>query len=139
MPKKKIKPKVGDVVQIPLPDGTYAYGRIFKETALAVYKQRSKKPNTPPASEDYQFVVGFNGGAVENGDWPVVEHRPFPDEESSWQPPKYIKDRISGKYEIYHKGQIRPATEEQCKGLESASVWNANHIIDRIMGSDKWN
>jgi hypothetical protein len=134
MPKVKIKPNVGDVVQISLPDGTYAYGRIYKETALAVYE-----PGNPPESEDYQFIVGFNGGAVESGDWPVVAHRPFPNEESSWQPPKYIRDRLNGKCEIYYKGQTRPASEEECKGLERASVWNANHIVDRIMGSDKWN
>lgn len=139
MPKRKIKPKLGDVVQIPLPDGTYAYGRVFKDTGLAIYKETSKSPNIPPKTEEYRFVVGFNGGAVETGEWPVVDHRPFADEDSAWPPPKFIKDSINGTYETYHKGQMHAATEEQCKGLEEASVWNANHIVDRIMGSNKWN
>jgi hypothetical protein len=139
MPRKKIKPKLGDVIQIPLPNGMYAYGCIFKDTGLGIYKEISGSSNTPPKAEEYRYVIGFNRGAVESGEWPIVDHRPFPDEESAWPPPTYIKDVISGKYEIYHKGQIYPSTEKRCKGLERTAVWNANHIIDRLMGSDKWN
>ncbi len=139
MPKRKVKPKLGDVVQIPLPNGLYAFGRIFNDAGLGIYKEVSEGSGTAPQSEEYRFIVGFNGGAVESGDWPIIENRPFPDEHSAWPPPSYIRDTISGKYEIYHKGQISPSTVAECKGLEETAVWNANHIVDRIMGSNKWN
>jgi len=67
--------------------------------------------------------------------------------EPSWQPmavvtdipknlqqatPRFKKDQISGQYTVYIDGVESPATKEQCIGLESAAVWSALHLQDRL-------
>ncbi len=73
-----------------------------------------------------------------SGKWEIVDSRPFSNEKDAFPPPKYIKDAISGKYSIYYMGEIRKSNQSECEGLEVAAVWNENHIIDRIIGNDKW-
>ncbi|WP_018759968.1 hypothetical protein [Paenibacillus terrigena] len=36
--KRRRRIKLGDVYAIPLPDGKFAYGRRFKDAAIAIYK-----------------------------------------------------------------------------------------------------
>jgi len=46
--------------------------------------------------------------------------------------PRFKKDQISGQYTVYIDGVESPATKEQCIGLESAAVWSALHLQDRL-------
>ena len=135
---RRIRPKPGDVFQIPLPDGRFAYGRVFRDASVGIYKQVSAAPQSPPDREEFAFIVGLYKDVLTSGRWPIIGRRPFPDEDAAWPPPKSIKDPISGRYSLYHKGEIRPASPEECAGLERAAVWDAHHVIDRIQGSDKW-
>jgi len=130
--RKKIK--VGDIYQIPLTDKKYAYGRIFKDACIAIYKELSSKPNEVPANENYQFTIGIYEDALRSGRWKIVEHRPFKSEDESWPPPMYALDKKTGKYSIYHKGEITEGTKKQCSVLEEASGWEAEQIISRILG-----
>jgi hypothetical protein len=128
------KPKLGDVVEIPLPNGKYAYGRVYKDASIAIYKKLSEEPHQPPiGSRDFLFHVGLYDDILTSGDWAVVGHDKFNSTESSWPPPYFIKDIISGGYEIYHKGDIRKASKDECKNLEEAAVWDKQHIIERII------
>jgi hypothetical protein len=136
MKKKKIQ--LGDIYQIPLPDGNYAYGRIFKDACIAIYKQLTTTPKQIPEKEEYQFIVGVYEDVLKSGKWEIVDNRPFVKSDEAWPPPMCIIDMISGKYSIYHKGEIKEATEWQCMKLEEAAVWDAHHIIDRIIGKDTW-
>jgi hypothetical protein len=70
------------------------------------------------------------------GECPIVGHDPFEPGEDDWLPPKYIFDVLSGNYDIYHKGRIRPATKEECRGLEREAVWDLPHIVDRIVNGE---
>ncbi|MDQ0975879.1 hypothetical protein QFZ31_005757 [Neobacillus niacini] len=36
--KKRKRIKIGDVYAIPLPNGKYAFGRIFKDAGIGIYK-----------------------------------------------------------------------------------------------------
>lgn len=136
MRRKKLK--LGDIYKIPLPDGTYAFGRLFKEFTLAIYKGRYKNDLEMPETEDYEFYVGVYKDLLQDGEWEIVGSRPFEDEEEAWSPPQCIMDVISGGYEIYVKGKIFPSTEEECKDLEVASAWDRHHVVDRLMGDNKW-
>ena len=138
MKKRRCKINVGDVVQIKLPTGNFAYGRVFKDASIGIYKHQSELPDQPPREDDYAFIVGFYKDALTSGIWPVIEHRPFASDDTSWPPSNYIYDRINGQISIYYRGTMRPSTEAECRGMEKAAVWEANHIIDRIMGSTKW-
>jgi len=134
MKKRKIKVKVGDVFQIPLPDGRFAYGRVYRDAAIGIYHEVSTAPNTPPiGSRNFIFNVGIYEDVLTSGQWPIVGHDKFDEGESEWPPPNCIKDPLSGKYRIYFKGEMRPATEEECKKLEEAAVWDAHHITARIL------
>lgn len=131
--------KLGDVYAIPLPNGKFAFGRTFYDASIAIYRHIGETLEDLPETEDYQFIVGIYEYVLKSGEWPIVDSRPFKNEDEKWPPPTCIIDSISGKYSIYHKGEIRTATKSECDGLEKASVWAAEHIIDRIMGDNKWN
>jgi len=136
--KKRKRIKIGDVYAIPLPNGNFAFGRIFKDAGIGIYKYIGESIEDIPKVEEYQFIVGVYEYVLKSGDWTVVENRLFKSDNEAFPPPTYIIDSISGEYSIYHKGEIRSATKSECEGLEVTAVWADNHIIDRIMGDDKW-
>lgn len=138
MTKKRRRLKLGDVYAIPLPNGKYAFGRTFNDASIAIYKHIGDTVEEIPDAEEYQFTVGVYDYVLKSGEWTLVDNRPFENEEETWPPPCCVIDQISGKYSIYHKGEMRKASKSECEGLEQAAVWEAEHIIDRIMGEDKW-
>lgn len=137
MRKKKLK--LGDIYRIPLTDGRFAYGRLFKESTLAIYKDIFNDDLTLPLTEDYVFFVGVYKDLLQDGKWEIVGNRAFVSEEDAWCPPQCIRDQIYGKYSLYHKGKLIPATQEECEGLEIAGAWDRHHVVDRIMGDTSWN
>jgi hypothetical protein len=131
------KPKVGDVVEIMLPNGGAAYGRVLRDASIAVY--RGALEGSPPiGSRDYQFVVGIYEDALR--DLPVIGNDPSVSDEDDWPPPYCVTDQITGRMSIYHHGETIPAEPEACEGLEPAAVWDLHQIVERIEssnGSDK--
>jgi hypothetical protein len=138
MRTKKQKTKLGDILAIPLPNGTYAFGRLYKEYILAIYKGRSRNINDVPDNGEYDFFVGVYADLLTDGQWLVVGNTPFDNDDDAWGPPSYIKDTLDGTFSIYDHGEIRPATEQECKGLEITAAWDRHHLIDRLMGTKKW-
>lgn len=136
--KRRKQLKIGDIYAIPLPNGKYAYGRSFKDACIAIYKHIGNTVDDIPKTENYQFTVGVYKDILQSEQWPIVENRPFKDDNDAWSPPMCTIDSISGEYFIYHKGEFRASSKSECEGLEQASVWEAEHIVDRIMGEDKW-
>lgn len=136
--KRRRRLKIGDVYAIPLPNEKYAFGKVFKDAGFGIYGHIGDSIDDLPDKEDFLFNVGVYKDVLTSGKWDVVENRPFSSEEEAFPPPKYMQDKISGEYSIYHKGEIKEATKEECVGLEVASVWDEQHIIDRIMGVNKW-
>jgi hypothetical protein len=132
--KKCKRLRLGDIYAIPLPNNTYAFGRLHKEYALAIYKEHTHDINVLPKSLEYDFYVNVYADLLKDGEWPVVGTIPFEDEHDAWPPPGFIKDPINGKFSLYEHGEIRPATHEECMGLEAAAVWDRNHVVDRLMG-----
>jgi hypothetical protein len=129
--------KVGNLYGIPLPNGKLAFGRLMRDGGIAIYKHIGIDVIDVPAGEEYQFIVGIYKTDI-NKDLIYIKNIPFENEELEWPPPSYIYDSISEKYEIYHKGEIHPSCREKCIGLEATAAWHTHHIIDRIMGDDKW-
>lgn len=126
--------KVGDVFEIPLPDGRFAYGRIYRDASIGIYREVSEKPKSPRiGSRDFLFTVGMYSDVPSINNWPKVGKDPFPTTESEWPPPMFVRDVISGSYQIYHKGTFRDADPGEASDLEEAAVWDSDHIIDRIV------
>ncbi len=131
---KRIRRKIGDVVQFALPDGRFAYGRLYDDAAVGIYDLVTEEPNRPPIGlREFKFHVGIYDDVITQGKAEVVGHDKFLKSESKWPPPSYILDSISGEYSLYHEGLITNATPEECEGLEETAVWDLHHIIDRIM------
>lgn len=132
------RPGVGDVIEVPLPDGRYAYGRVLKDASIAFYREVGDSPGRPPiGSRDFQFVVGVYDDAVAS--WLVVDRDPSVQSEDDWPPPTKVRDVITGELRIYQKGTTRPSSEEECRNLETAGVWDKQAIVDRLMGHTRDN
>ena len=91
-----------------------------------------------PEVEDYAFFVGVYRDLLQDGVWPVVGNRGFNSLEEAWSPPRCVVDAITGRGSLYYKGEITPCSYEECKDLEVVAVWDRNHLIDRLMGNEKW-
>lgn len=130
----RIRVRLGDVFQIPLPNGKYAYGRVYDDASVGIYSSITEEPLQPPiGSRTFLFIVGLYSDILESGHWKIVGHDAFAPDESPWPPPYFVRDMISGEYQIYHKGLFSPAQHGEIKGLEEAAVYDSDHIIDRIL------
>ena len=133
---RKTKVMLGDVFQISLPNGQFAYGRVYKDASVGIYRKITDEPNQPPiGSRDFWFNVGLYADVLEQRTWPIIGRDEFSDTESPWPPPKYVKDLITSEYQIYHHGELRKAVETEVVGLEETAVWDADHVIKRIMSA----
>ena len=136
MKKKRIK--IGSVYEIPLPNGLNAYGRLFKEYTLGIYRNFYKTVDELPEDEEYIFFVAVYKDLLQDGEWRVVAERKFENEDDAWPPRRCLVDSLSHVGSIYYKGEIIRCTYEECKDLEIVSVWDRQHVIDRLMGDNKW-
>lgn len=135
---KNVKAQLGDVLLIVLPDGRYAYGRLLKEGAVAFYRTITSNPDQPPiGSRDFQFVVGVYKDVVDR--LPIVGHDPSGHPEEDWPPPGVVRDPITKQAKLYHKGAMRPASEEEVRGLEPVAAWDLHYVVDRLMGKPTTN
>ena len=124
--------------EIPLPNGLNAYGRLYKECTLGIYRNFYTTVDELPEDEDYAFFVTVYKDLLQDGEWKVVSERKFKNDDDAWAPKRCTIDALSRVGSIYYKGEIIPCTYEECKDLEVAAVWDRNHVIDRLMGDDKW-
>jgi hypothetical protein len=128
--------KLGDIVAIPLPDNKFAYGMIHNDASIGIYDLISELMLIPEeiVSKPFTFFSGIFDTAITQGFWPKVGHVPFADKESSWPPPTFIQDVINpSKFRIYHKGEMREATEEEIQGLDEAVMRKPEHLIAEIL------
>ena len=125
--KKRLK--LGDIYEIPLPNGKNAYGRLFKEYTLAIYEIICSSFDELPDTEDYQFFVGVYKDLLQDGEWKIVGNRKFEKEEDAWAPPQCVIDAITKIGSIYYKGEIIPCEYEDCKDLEIVSFLCPCYII----------
>ncbi len=127
------KPQEGDVLEIPLPEGQIAYGRVLKSPLVAFYAVRTKVPLTieQALASPVAFKVWAILSAVKSGRWRIVGHAPLEDALKT-TPTFYKVDSITKALGLYHAGKTEPATVEQCADLECAAVWSAQHLEDRL-------
>jgi len=132
-PKKEVTPKPGDIVEIPLPSGGHAYGRVLSDPLMAFYALRSDEGL--PAETVLALPVAFRSwvmhSAIGSGRWPVVARAPL--EPTELESPRFFKqESISKRLSLYRRGEERPATYEECLPLERAAAWSAEHVEARL-------
>lgn len=136
MMASKTRIKIGDIVQIPLSDGRFVAGRIYKEASIGIYKRvfdrhvsMSDIEHLPTA-----FVIACFDTAIKDGTWLIIGNMPFAASEDSWAPPRYIQDIINpDRYRIYHKGKMHKASKDETNGLEKAQIYKPEQLIERIL------
>jgi len=131
--RKLVTRTIGDIVKIELGDGTHTYARVLPEAGFAIYDARTTEelPIMDTVERPILFYVAVMNRAVKEKRWPVVGHRTL--EEGLRSPPRFIQDALNKKrFEIYEQGRIRPATRQECLGLEREAVWAPEHVEERI-------
>jgi hypothetical protein len=124
--------KVGDVVQIALPNGRYAYGRVLRDASVAFYATTTEEPEQPPLGDrDFALTVGIYEGLLRK--WPKVGHDAPASPEGEWPPPYRVVDPISGENSVYERGEMRtPLPDEQVDFYERAAVYDWDALVQRL-------
>ena len=92
-PRKRIRVNVGDVFAVPLnmDELVFGYVRTYQDPDVAILpflsKGRMLREYELPTLESFMDVLTIRT-AIERGDWPRIASFPFPNEESSWAPPR---------------------------------------------------
>jgi hypothetical protein len=87
--------RLGDVIELRMPAGSFAYGRILRDACVGFYPQLSDTPDPPPThSCEYAFVVGIEDAVVALAR--VVSSLGLPSDADGWPPPMSIRDPITG-------------------------------------------
>jgi hypothetical protein len=143
---RKIRRNPGDVIAIPLGDGTFGFGRVLREPLIAFYDLRSSnllRLEEILCAPVFLTLLVMNY-PITSGSWPVIGNAPLPNELLK-EPLFFKKDPITGALTVYRDstGEEVPATREECKELECAAVWEPHHIADRLQDhfanrTNKW-
>jgi hypothetical protein len=128
------KAQPGDVCELALGDGRFAYGRVLKDASIAVYRSTTDFPAAPPIGErKFLFTVGVYDDFPGTSSAPVVGHDAFSSDDEAWPPPYKVVDPISGQLRNYHHGEIQEADDPVAASeLEKAAVWDLRHLVERI-------
>jgi hypothetical protein len=125
---------LGAVVRIPLDDTRHCYGQLLRDVDVAVFDTLTTEEMAPEEviTRPVLFRVAVSRWAVTQVRWEKVGraavrgdlYRPIP---------KFVQDALHPeRFSIYLGGEDRPASREECEGLECCAVWEPEHVEDRI-------
>lgn len=138
---KRVRRVEGSIVQIPLGAKAMAYGLVLKEPLVAFFDREFDEVDVPRPEVLLETPIAFRlmvmNHALVHGRWPIVARAHIPDHLQ--MPPPFCKqDEVTGRLSIYHEidhlapHYERDATLDECRGLETAAVWDPEHVEDRI-------
>lgn len=133
-PIKRQRRTLGDIVEIDLGQEFMAYARVLEEGLFAFYDSRARQPLAMDdiTARAVLFIVPVMAYAVTRARWKVVGNAPLDDTLQN-PPPLFWQDVLDpDSFKLYDKGKFRPATREQCMGLERLAVWDPEHVEDRL-------
>ena len=123
---RRYKRTVGDVMKIPLGDGTHVYARTLADASMAFYDSRTDQELACEQNikNSVLIIMGVREQeAMKSGRWKHIGHAPLGPDLAD-PPPQFIQDPIiPTNFRLYYKGKMCPATREECEGLERCAVW----------------
>lgn len=124
---------VGAIYEIPLGAGRRAYAWAMPEVDFAFFDldAGADVPIEELIRRPIAFRIAVHRSAWARGRWPRVG-KAEPPPELLAPVPTFIQDPIDGRLSIYLFGEIRPASREECIGLERCAVWEPEHVEDRL-------
>lgn len=130
------KVRVGDIVRVPLADGSYGYGHVLTEPLVAFVAHRDggeAKNFHELIQKPAAFRIWVSNRPMKDGSWSIVGHVE-PDAAALRPVPFFKQDALSRRVSITYDGGIEfPATADECRGLERAAVWEPEHAAERLM------
>lgn len=139
-PKAKKKYRVGSIIAVPLPEGRFAFAKVFKDFDLGVYDYVADEvaPLTEVLTHKIAFFQAAGDAPIKSGEWPVIGEQLFPDEESAWGPPRasgvipgYKIDPMM--LRIRHKDVARRATLEEAAGMDVETFSQRPELLVEIL------
>jgi len=130
----------GTILRIDVDGRSHAYARMLAHHPhVAVYDRITDADLSPEevVALPVLFVVPVFGRAYHKGRWPKVGAVPI--EQAPVEIPEYFVQDMFNPHDcqiLDHSGNARPATPEECVGLERAAVWDAEHVEDRLRDRD---
>jgi hypothetical protein len=135
MATKRQQRTIGAIVQVSLGDGTHSYAITLPDADYAFFdcKCSTDLEVKEIISRPVLFRVAVYKSAVTKGRWQKVGKVPALPPELAQPMPKFIQDALCpDRFTIYLAGKTKPATLEECEGLERCAVWEAEHVEDRL-------
>jgi hypothetical protein len=137
--RKVLRLKKGDVFRWQIADGLYGYAQYIEPTLTVFFSKYSTEPleakdliDLPAAFKLCVYKSAFKDENNEKiGNIAVLA-------ENAVKPTTFKQDIISGGLFIYdesgHPNNIwRPASYEECKNIETTSVWEFGHVRRRLL------
>jgi Immunity protein 26 len=126
--------QAGAVIRKKLSDGSFYYACLLEFPWVAFYHHRSRLPEDDLVAITKRpviFTIAAHKDLLAKDQWQTIGHVPV---DGSLQPPaaQAIWDDPDNCQIIDAEGDMRPATPEECAGLEPAAVWEPEHIDDRL-------
>lgn len=134
---KKQRITSGSIIEINIENSYYTYAQILSKAGYAFFDFKTLEPLKDFSillDKPVLFITSVYDDVITQGHWLKVGNLEIR-EELKEQPLQFIQDaQHPDRFEFYdpNTGESSPATKNQIKGLERASVWEANHIEDRI-------
>lgn len=124
----------GSIIRKSLDDGWTYYGRLLAFPWAAFYRLRTKEPSGDLheiTASPVLFIIAAHKDLAARNQWAPIGRLPL---EASLRPPEAqaVWDDAGTCQIIDAEGEMRPATPEECEGLEPAAVWEPEHIADRL-------
>src|SRR5687768_388149 len=124
----------GDLVRIDYAEGRHTYGQILTKPYVAVYDMQATDELSAEeiVTAPVLFIVSvYDRGVSRN--WPAVGKAPA-GTPAIEVPEFFMQDMFNPQSckIIDVEGNMRPATPQECAGLERAAVWETEHIADRL-------
>jgi hypothetical protein len=143
MKRQCVKP--GDILKVGIDNVSHTYARILNDASVAFYDCKTSeelKDIEKIILSPVLFIITVNREVLISGEWPKIGSIPLEDHLKK-NPPKYIKAfGHKNRFEIYDNGKIRPATKDECLGLELMASWAKQHIEERLQyhydGKTSW-
>ena len=118
-------------------DGFHTYARIL-EVRCAFYDARSREELSAEEiiGKPVLFFASVYDRVITRGYWPKIGKKLPLEPHLLDLPPVYTQDVLNPtKFEIFYQKTSRPASREECLGLEYFSVWDYGDMEERL---DDW-
>ena len=131
---KGVKPVPGDVFEIKMVSGRFAYGYYLLHGSTAFFDifSNTKLPMEEVVENRIRFTISVRDYIIKKGIWKKIGH--VPHYEKRFPTPRYfIQDALhKERFEIYFAGKITPARMRDCIGLERMASWDLEHVLERL-------